>query len=94
MIPNIVKAFGIANACRSAAPLRAIRAPRFDLPNASTYKMTIYNITGQVVEQQSGYSEAGTVYIGWNASDKASGIYFYHLQAGEHVETMKMLLLK
>jgi len=32
--------------------------------------------------------------VTWDAKDAGSGIYFYRLQAGEFVETRRMVLLK
>ena len=65
------------------------------LPNASEITIVIYNLNGKVVErlvetkQPEGYHRAT-----WDASKLSSGIYFYRLQAGEFVQTRKMVLLK
>ncbi|RME25889.1 MAG: T9SS C-terminal target domain-containing protein, partial [Candidatus Zixiibacteriota bacterium] len=64
------------------------------LPTASNYRLTIYNIAGQVVDEFSGYSEAGFVTIDWDASRLASGIYLYRVVAGSFTDTKKMVLLK
>ncbi|MCH8300618.1 MAG: T9SS type A sorting domain-containing protein, partial [Candidatus Marinimicrobia bacterium] len=40
-------------------------------------------------EQLAGYHQ-----ITWNAANVASGVYFYRLQAGDFVQTKKMVLLK
>ena len=66
----------------------------FDLPKASQYSLTIYNVTGQSVAEFSGSAEAGTQKVVWNASSNASGIYFYKLSAGSYSATKKMVLLK
>ena len=66
----------------------------FSLPVASNYALTIYNVTGQVVERFSGYSEAGTVTITWDAGRYGSGVYFYKLDAGKFTDTRKMVLIK
>ena len=64
------------------------------LPMASEYRLDIYNITGQLVESFSGYSEAGVVTIEWNATEYSSGIYLYRMEAGSFTQTKKMVLLK
>ncbi|MFH1372692.1 MAG: T9SS type A sorting domain-containing protein [bacterium] len=75
-------------------PFNPTTTVSFTLPVAGEYDLTIYNVTGQVVTEFSGTSEAGTVSVEWNASDMASGIYFYKLNAGEFSATKKMVLLK
>ena len=32
--------------------------------------------------------------VTWNGSTAASGVYFYRLEAGDFVETKKMMLIK
>jgi hypothetical protein len=66
----------------------------FTLPTRSEYTLSIYNVTGQVVQTFSGVQEAGTVDITWEAGQLASGVYFYRLQAGNFTDTKKMVLLK
>jgi flagellar hook assembly protein FlgD len=66
----------------------------FNLPVASEYTLTVYNVTGQVVTQFAGEAEAGVVSLEWDASMNASGIYFYKLNAGDFSATKKMVLLK
>jgi hypothetical protein len=64
------------------------------LPVASNWTVTIFNVAGQQVAAYSGYNEAGNVSVTWNASDQASGIYFYKAEAGKSSMTKKMVLLK
>jgi len=67
----------------------------FALPEAAHVTLEIYNVLGQrVATLVDGFREAGTYTVNWDASSKTSGIYLYRLQAGESVETKKMLLLK
>ena len=75
-------------------PFNPVTTISFNLPVASEYTLTVYNVTGQVVTQFAGEAEAGVVSIEWDASDIASGVYFYRLHAGEFTATKKMLLLK
>ncbi|MFQ5500028.1 MAG: T9SS type A sorting domain-containing protein, partial [Candidatus Zixiibacteriota bacterium] len=66
----------------------------FSLPTASDYDLRIYNVNGQEVATFSGHAEAGIVELEWEASNLASGIYFYKLSADNFSDTKKMVLLK
>ncbi|MCH7763398.1 MAG: choice-of-anchor D domain-containing protein [Candidatus Marinimicrobia bacterium] len=76
-------------------PFNAITTIQYRLPASSEVLLTIYNIRGQEVfrlvesKQPAGYHQ-----ITWNAVNVASGMYFYRLQAGEFVQTRKMVLLQ
>ncbi|HWR84335.1 MAG TPA: T9SS type A sorting domain-containing protein [Candidatus Deferrimicrobium sp.] len=66
----------------------------FSLPVRSDYTLTIYNVTGQVVEEMAGSAEAGAVELTWDAGNLPSGIYFYKLNTAGFSDTKKMMLLK
>jgi hypothetical protein len=67
----------------------------FTLPSRSFVSLKIFNVLGR--EVSSLYSEelpAGTYTRQWNALAMPSGVYYYRLQAGNYIETKKLLLLK
>jgi hypothetical protein len=68
----------------------------YSLPHASRVKLNIYNVLGQVVATLvNDQRAAGTYAVRWNASNLASGLYFYQLTAdGNTIATKKMLLVK
>jgi len=66
----------------------------FDLPKASEWTVGVYNITGQLVETFTGQDDAGQIKVVWDASDLASGVYFYKVVAGSSTKTLKAVLLK
>jgi hypothetical protein len=66
----------------------------FGLPQASDWRLVVFNILGQTVQQWDGQAEAGFVTVRWDASQRASGVYFYRLEAGDFTTTKKMVLLK
>lgn len=68
---------------------------KFTLPETEIVTLKIYDVTGKEVavlldEEKS----AGLHSIEFDASGLASGTYYYKLQAGNNIETCKMLLLK
>lgn len=72
----------------------------FEIPVRSRVTLTIYNVLGQkvttLVDKE---MSAGRYIADWNsASDGgtmvASGVYFYKLEAGDFIQTRKMVLLK
>lgn len=76
-------------------PFNPITEIGFSLPVACQVSLDIYNIAGQkVASVADGQFEAGNHSVIWDATEQASGIYFYRLRAGEFVETRKMMLLK
>lgn len=74
-------------------PFNAQTVIRLELPKASDYSVTIYNVAGQKVHGWNGHSEAGVLELNWTAN-VASGIYFYKAEAGANSVTKKMVLLK
>jgi hypothetical protein len=75
-------------------PFNAKTLVNFDLPQNADVNINIYSITGQLVETISGHFEAGSHSVTWDASDVASGVYFYKVSAADFSQTMKMTLLK
>lgn len=73
---------------------------RFALPEASQVSLKIYNARGQLVRTLvSGNYESGVHEIRWDARNDlgetvSSGMYFYRMQAGNFVESRKMVLLR
>jgi len=67
----------------------------FSVPERSHVSLRVYNILGQEVETLVDETRnAGEYQVDWQASDKASGIYFYRLSYQNKVLTKKMALLK
>jgi len=80
-------------------PFNAGTIIRLALPTASTYKLSIYDISGRRVREFDGYGEAGEIQVYWDGTDEvgdgvASGIYFYRASAGKLSATRKMILIK
>jgi hypothetical protein len=80
-------------------PFNPFTTIALNLPVASDWTISVYNVAGQLVKTYSGSSEAGTVEVVWDATDAqgatvASGIYFYKATANHFTATKKMLLMK
>ncbi len=67
----------------------------FSLPRGTEINLTIFNLLGEeVVTLVSGHREAGTHAVRWDATGQPSGVYFYRLQAGDFIETRKLVLVR
>jgi len=73
---------------------------RYELPEDGLVNVTIYDMMGrQVSTLVSNHQTAGYKSIQWNATNDfgkpvSAGVYLYQIQAGEFVQTKKMVLLK
>lgn len=81
-------------------PFNPVTAIEYRLPERSHVKLKVFNVLGQKVRTLIDREEsAGSYTIIWDGTDTsgksvASGVYLYRFQAGDHIETKKMLLLK
>ncbi len=93
------EAFALAN--NYPNPFNPATTIQYALPQAADVELTVYNVVGQVVRTLvAQHQNAGRYTVAWDATDDgghslSSGMYFYHLQAGDEFrEVRKMLLLK
>ena len=76
-------------------PFNPTTTIEYTLPQSGDVSLIVFNLLGQEVTRLvSQNQEVGNHKVTWNASNFASGIYFYRLQAGDFVKTRKMVLLK
>ena len=72
----------------------------FSLPSATSVKVDIYDVTGQLVRTlYDDHASAGSHSIGWDGTDSsggqvARGVYFVRMSAGEFRASEKLVLLK
>jgi len=68
---------------------------KFDIQKTSSTKLIVYDALGrEVATLVNEELKAGSYQVDWSDSNYPSGVYFYRLQAGDFIETKKMLLLK
>ncbi|NKB66375.1 MAG: PQQ-binding-like beta-propeller repeat protein [Candidatus Latescibacteria bacterium] len=81
-------------------PFNAGTVIQFSWPTASPVELVVFNLAGQKVAMLTeGLRPAGQYRLEWDGRDDggrelASGVYLYRLQAGDRVETRKLLLLR
>jgi photosystem II stability/assembly factor-like uncharacterized protein len=64
-------------------------------PIASWQTLKVYDLLGNLITVLiDEYKPAGSYTVSFNASELASGMYFYKLQIGNYSDTRKMLLLR
>ena len=70
---------------------------KFELPNDGDVQIFIYDLKGSLIDELvNGYMEAGYHNLKWDASRKASGVYFIQMIAdnGNYIKMTKMMLVK
>jgi hypothetical protein len=76
-------------------PFNSSTRIRYSLPTAQRVRIVVYDINGQRVDLLvNEIKVSGQHEVEWNASGRASGIYFCRLETQGHIATIKLLLLK
>jgi hypothetical protein len=76
-------------------PFNPITTIRYALKQQENVKLIIYNLLGQEVDiLVDEYQNAGWYDIQFDASELASGVYIYQIQAGQFVKSNKMVVIK
>lgn len=75
-------------------PFNPITTIKFDLPRNGNMSLKVYDILGKEVYSLFENKEAGYYTVSFNGSNLASGVYFYRIEAGDFVQTKRMMLIK
>jgi len=76
-------------------PFNPTTTIEFTLPQQSDVTITVYDALGNQLDVLfSGNKNAGVHKVNWNATNYASGIYFYRMDTEKFVKVNKMILLK
>jgi len=82
-------------------PFNPATTIRYDLAGDGHVTLRIYDVAGRVVRvlRDGAVEPAGRHEVTWDGRDQtgaavASGVYFYRLETGGHIETRRMVLLK
>jgi hypothetical protein len=76
-------------------PFNPTTTIEYSIPQAGVVTIKIFDILGrEVTTLVNEEKQRGNHVVKFNASNLSSGIYFYKLQAGSFVQTLKMILLK
>lgn len=76
-------------------PFNSSTSVRYSLASTSHVMVNIYNLLGHHVTTLVNRTQTrGDYSITWNAKTALSGVYFYHIKAGQYEEMGKMLVLE
>lgn len=76
-------------------PFNPVTKISYALPNNAMVDLKVYNVLGQLIETLVNEEKpAGFYEVDFNALELPTGVYLYKLQAGENVQTRKMVLIK
>ncbi len=76
-------------------PFNPVTQIQYSLEQSSNVTLRVFDILGREVATLINENQnAGRHVVDFNASDFASGIYLYRLEAGSFVQVKKMILMK
>ena len=92
--------FSLNNIYNYPNPFNPITTLRYDLPEDAFVRITVYDMLGKVVSNLLNTNQSsGNKSVQWNATNNqgqpvSAGLYLYTIQAGDYIQTKKMVLLK
>ncbi|MBT8378410.1 MAG: T9SS type A sorting domain-containing protein [Ignavibacteria bacterium] len=76
-------------------PFNPVTNIKYSVPDKSFISLKVYDVLGnEIVALVNETKQADSYTVQFDPSELTSGIYFYRLQAGDFVETKKMILMK
>ena len=76
-------------------PFNPVTTINYQIPEISFVTLKVYDVLGDEIETLvNEEKQAGTYELTWYAENLPSGVYFYRLQAGDFIQTKKMVLMK
>ncbi|NOS85480.1 MAG: T9SS type A sorting domain-containing protein [Ignavibacteria bacterium] len=76
-------------------PFNPVTNIKFSIPQSSFVKITVFDITGkEVTKLVNENMNAGSYTVDFNASDLATGVYLYRIDAAGFTDVKKMMLIK
>jgi hypothetical protein len=92
---EVVSPSGFILAQNYPNPFNPTTTIEFSIPHTEQVTLKIYNVLGEeVATLVSEKLSAGKYKHVWDASGLASGVYLYRLEAGDFVETKKLILIR
>jgi len=97
-IPELPKGFSLSQ--NFPNPFNSTTTIQYSIPVSSEVTITFFNLIGEEVKTIKYHNqEAGQYLVTWDGKDNrgnsvSTGIYFYHMKAGEFIQTRKMLIIK
>jgi hypothetical protein len=90
--PNIPKDFRLYQ--NYPNPFNPKTTIKYDIPHNSYVTFKVYDVLGKEIYSSSEFKFAGSYEVAFDGSNYASGLYFYRIQAGDYVDSKKMLMIK
>lgn len=75
-------------------PFNPVTTIKYDIPTDGKVTLKIYDLLGKELYSFSNFMKAGYYSFDFNASHLASGVFFYSINAGDFIQTKKMLFIK
>jgi photosystem II stability/assembly factor-like uncharacterized protein len=76
-------------------PFNPVTTIKFNISKESDVKITVFDILGKEVQTLVNESvKAGEYKVSFDSGRFASGVYFYRLEAGDFIDTKKMVVIK